>query len=150
MFDLDDGDRVLTLLGVALVAFIVVALGVLFLAASDAGDQASPAPDAEWDLTRVNDSHVRVVHAGGEPVRTERLLVTVDGRPRRVSWPASRVGTDDAAVVPAEPGSTVALYWERPTARRAVLARWQLDGTAGAGASSGSLSRTMVAPSVLR
>lgn len=147
MFDPDDGDRLLTLVGVALVAFIVVALGVLFLAASDAGDEASPAPDAEWELTRVNETHVRVAHAGGEPVGAEHLLVTVDGRPRRVSWPASRVGTDDGVVVPAESGSTVALYWERPTARRAVLARWQLDGTAGV---VGTLSRTMVGTPVPR
>mgnify|MGYP000400992886 CR=1 FL=1 len=79
-------DRVLTLVGVGLVAAIVVALavvGVSFTVGSSDGDMT----DADLRLERINDSHAKINHSGGEPIETENLVVTVDSYERPVQMP---------------------------------------------------------------
>lgn len=129
MIDLDDPDQALNLLGVLVVVFIVIAVGVLLLSANTTQEASSAAPDADWTLNRVNESHVRITHTGGESTLTERLTVTVDGRPRRSLWSADRLVPGESGLVRAGSGATVTLFWERTGYGRTVLRRWQLPAT---------------------
>lgn len=118
------GDRLLTLFGVALAGFIVVGLvGVVIAGLGGPSDRAANAPEAEWTLERVNDSHVRVVHAGGDAVPAEDLVVTVDGVRRRASWDGV-VSEGDPGVVHADRGTVVQLYWTNEVGERVKLQDW--------------------------
>jgi hypothetical protein len=129
VIDLDDPDRVLNLVGVALVVvvvFSVVALGISSLAADQGSDTA---PEADWDLTRLNDTYVRITHAGGEPVPTPDLTVAVDGRARHPEWTDTTLTEGDSAVLRADADSRITLLWEQSQEKRYVLQRWTPDGS---------------------
>jgi hypothetical protein len=83
MSDESDGDRLLTLVGVGLVVAIVVALGFVAIGFT-VGSSGPQAPDAAENLTleRVNDTHGKIVHGGGEPIETENLVLAVDSYDR--------------------------------------------------------------------
>lgn len=120
-----DGDRLLDLGGVvvaALLVLMIVALALAFVAGPR--DRADEAPGAEWSLERANDTHVRLVHAGGEPVRADRLVVTVDGTRRRATW-SGLVGPGDAGAVNARDGLLVRLYWTTERGDRVLLSTWR-------------------------
>lgn len=120
-----DGDRLLDIAGVVLVGFLVFGVAVgTFAALGGPSDDVDAAPDADWEFERLNDSHVRVVHAGGEPLATRDLVVTSDGVRRRVSWPRT-LATGDSGVVRANEGVVVRLYWTTETGERVKLATWQ-------------------------
>lgn len=119
---LDDGDRILDLVGVALVAFILVGAGMVVVAGLNAGNN-SGAPETDWTLVRVNDSHVQIGHVGGDSVRAANLAVTVDGTDRSASWEGN-VSRGDVALVPAERGATVRLYWSSTDDDRILLETW--------------------------
>ena len=123
MTDLD-GDRLLDVFGVALVLAIVGAFVLIGLGATSVGEEKTAAPETDWTLTRINESHVRVSHAGGEPVRIERLTVAVDGQPRRARWTEAILTDGGYGVVRASAGTRVTLIWERSEAERRVLERW--------------------------
>jgi hypothetical protein len=86
MSDDSGGDRLLTLVGVGLVAAVVLALGVVAVAFA-VGPSDGGAVEADLRLERVNDTHAKIVHAGGEPVESENLVVTVDSYERPVDMP---------------------------------------------------------------
>lgn len=86
MSDESNGDRLLTLVGVGLVAAIVVSLGVVGIAFA-AGASGEELTNADLRLERVNDTHATITHGGGEPVETENLVVTVDSYERPVRMP---------------------------------------------------------------
>jgi hypothetical protein len=120
----DDGDRLLNLLGVVLAGFILVGLvGVVLAGLGGPSDRAANAPDADWTLERVNGSHVRVAHAGGDAVPAEDLVVTVDGVRRRASWDGV-VSEGDSGVVHADRGMVVQLYWTNEVGERVKLQDW--------------------------
>lgn len=121
-----DGDRLLDLFGVALVLAIVGALVLLGLGASSVGEDPTPAPEVDWTLARVNESHVRLSHAGGEPVRADHLTVAVDGQPRRVRWSASTLVDGESGLVLASEGTRLTLVWEPSETDRRVLERWSV------------------------
>ena len=83
--DDENGDRLLTLAGVALVAGLVIALGVV--AGAFAAGPSGPSVDADLRLERVNDTHAKVVHAGGDPIESDNLVVTADSYEKPVSFP---------------------------------------------------------------
>lgn len=116
---LDDGDTILRLVGVALVLGIVFAGGVVALNFDP--PEREGAPDANWTIERINDTHVAVTHAGGEPVRTENLHVTVDGLERKTNF-TDPVTPDQRAVVPASEGSVVRVSWEGARTERESMA----------------------------
>lgn len=116
---LEDGDRILNLVGVALVLALVLAVGVLALN-FDPPDAAG-APDANWSIERVNDSHVRVTHAGGQPVRTENLRVTVDSLERSTDF-TDPVTPGENATVDASDGSMVRVVWNGGRGDRLIMA----------------------------
>lgn len=128
----EDGDRVLNLVGGLLVVAVIGSLALLVLVGMDA--PASPAgPETDWTLERINDTHVRIVHAGGDPVDASELKATVDGRARPVSW-SGRITEGDAGVVRARSGAQrlVRLYWVGGRADRELLERWRLPRTSPA------------------
>jgi hypothetical protein len=86
MSEESNGDRLLTLVGVGLVAAIVVSLGVVGISFA-AGPSGEELTNADLRLERVNDTHATITHGGGEPVETENLVVTVDSYERPVRMP---------------------------------------------------------------
>jgi hypothetical protein len=120
-----EGDRLLNALGVVLAAFIVVGIvGVVLAGMGGPSTDVADAPDAEWTLDRVNDSHVRITHRGGDAVPAADLVVTVDGVRRRVSWDGL-VAEGDAGTVRAGQGMIVDLYWTNDVGERIELRSWQ-------------------------
>jgi hypothetical protein len=81
MSDESDGDRVLTLVGVGLVVAIAVALGFIAVGFT-VGSSEDPMPDSDLSLERVNETHGKIVHKGGEPIETGNLVLTVDSYER--------------------------------------------------------------------
>lgn len=130
MSDDEDDDRLITLILVGLVLLILVMLGALIITAQYVQEESGADPDTEWELTRINESYVQIVHAGGEPVSASSLSVTVDGVPADAAWPAERV-TEGASVeiwVGTE-ASRITLLWQHTEQDRDVLKRWTLSGT---------------------
>ena len=125
MIDIDE-DRLLDLFGVVLALAIVGALALLGLGFASVGEESTAPPETDWTLTRVNDSYVRISHAGGEPVRAEALTAAVDGQPRRVAWSATTLVDGEGGVVRAGEGTRVTLVWERSESDRRVLERWSV------------------------
>lgn len=114
-----DGDRTLHLVGAALVVAVVAGLVVVGL--NFAGSSGAPAPDADWTVERVNASHVRVTHAGGEAVPADELRVTVDSLRRATDWP-DPVTESDSVAVPAAEGTLVRVVYLGGRGDRVVLA----------------------------
>lgn len=121
-----DGDRLLTVLGIVLVLGVVGA--AVFVGALIVNPPENPhdAPDADWRVDRINETSVRIVHAGGKPIPAEELLVTVDGN-RRAFAASGRIATGDGLVVPAARGSNVELYWTGGRGGPVLLTRWGLE-----------------------
>lgn len=120
-----DADRLLDLGGLAIgvtLLLMIAALAVAFVGGSNSG--ATGGPPTEWTLDRVNDTHVRIVHAGGEPVAADRLVVSVDGYDRRVTWEGT-VSEGDAGIVRAGPDLLVRLYWITEQGERVRLDDWR-------------------------
>lgn len=121
-----DGDRLLDVVGLLLVLGFVAGVVLLVLIGMGGGpDRPEEPPVTNWHAERVNETHVRIIHAGGDPVETGDLLVTVDGSERAVSW-SRTVFEGDAGVVRAREGATVELYWQ-PDRRsdRELLRSWE-------------------------
>lgn len=126
---LDDGDRVLDLIGVGLVLFIVIAVSVLVLAAANA-PYGMDTPDVDWTIDRVNESAVRITHAGGDSLQSANIVVTVDGVIRHAGWP-EQVTEGDSGIVHAEAGAIVRLYWTGGRGDRSLLLKRQVPGSRG-------------------
>jgi len=136
----EEGDRILTVVGVVLVVALVAALGIAVLAATSAPARESSPPDANWTLDRVNDSHVRITHDGGEPVPAAELVVMANRYERDVSW-TGLVGPSDSGVVRVGEQQKVRLIWDGGRAEQRQLAAWEVDRdaeAARAGYSEGS------------
>jgi hypothetical protein len=121
-----DEDTLLTLAGVALVVFVLGGLVVAGLAATTASDRAADIPEAEWTADRINGTHVRIAHAGGEAVAAEKLLVRVEGYRRRAAW-AGVVTEGDSTAIEASSGQVIRLKWTGSSPNvEDELARWQV------------------------
>lgn len=119
----EEGDRLLRLIGAGVVLFIVVAVGLLVLAAANAPPE-SDAPRANWSIERVNASYTRIVHEGGDPIAAEDVVVTVDGYERSVTW-SGRLTEGAAGVFRAREGQMVRLYWTGGHGDRVELDSWR-------------------------
>jgi FlaG/FlaF family flagellin (archaellin) len=116
---LEDGDTILRLVGLALVLGIVFAGGVVALNFDP--PERDGAPDANWTIERVNESQVLVTHAGGDPVRTENLHVTVNGLERATDF-TDPVAPAENTTVPASEESVIRVTWEGEGTEREVMA----------------------------
>jgi hypothetical protein len=123
----DDRDRLLDLVGLALAATILLSVAILvFSAATAPTGTPADAPSSDWALDRANATHVRITHAGGEPVAARSLAVTVGGTDRRVDGWSGVVARGDAGIVRAREGRVVRLYWTSDDGRRVRLAEWDV------------------------
>jgi len=118
-----DGDHLLTAVGIVLGLVVVGAVVFVGLLVVNPPDNPHDSPEANWTLDRPNDTHARIVHAGGEPVPAEVLLVIVDGN-RREFAASGTIVEGDALVVPAAEGAVVELYWTGGRGE-VILKRWQ-------------------------
>ncbi|EMA43986.1 type IV pilin [Halococcus saccharolyticus] len=107
----EEGDRLLNVIGGALVVALVVVIAVAVVVAVNVPANRVDAPDAEWSISQVNETHVRIAHDSGESVAGSALVVTVDGYSRHPAWD-DRVTTGDAVAVEASRGQVVRLYWD--------------------------------------
>jgi len=121
MSDETGGDRLLSLVGVGLVAAVVIALGVVAVAIA-AGPSGGGLVDADLAIERVNDTHAKIVHDGGEPVDTENLVVTVDSYERPVAMPPVLIEGDEV-VFPLRDDQGARLVYDEGRNEREVLAR---------------------------
>lgn len=119
----DDGDRLLTAVGVGLFLLIAFAVSVVVLGAMNPSP-GEATPEVDWELDPVNATHVRIVHAGGDSVPVEELTVTVGGRERRVTW-SGTVGEGDAGTFRAEENDVIRLYWTGGSGTRDTLETWR-------------------------
>lgn len=128
----DDADRRVTyaLVGVALLAVAALAL-LVYVAGTGGGGGATPARDVQWELHPVNDTYVRIVHAGGPTISPEGLTVTVDGLERQARWSDSTLSEGDYGVVRVGRGTRVTLHLRQDRVSRVTVDRWTLDGSAG-------------------
>ena len=123
----DDGDRLLRLAGIGLVAGILIAFGVM-AAAFAAGPSGDPGvANTTWQLDRVNDPHVRIVLAEGEPVRGEDLVVTVDSYERQAS-PPRVVAENDSFLVEYRSNQVLRLYHDPGRGDSTLLGAWRPTG----------------------
>ena len=105
---LEDGDRVLNLIGVALVLAVVVALGVVALNFDT--PEEDPVPGGNWSMERVDESTVEVTRTGGQPVPADEIVVTVDGVRRNADW-TDPIVTGSSVTVDASEGTLVRIVW---------------------------------------
>ena len=109
----EDRNRVLDAIGIALVLSVIVGFAVVVLAATNANapsQREGAPPNVTWSFQRINDTHVRIRHDGGELVAASNLLVTVNGNRRSMTW-TGRLTNGDASVIAASQGDLVQLFW---------------------------------------
>jgi len=120
---LEDGDRILRLVGVALVLAVVIALGVIALNFQRPAD--NPEPGGNWSIERVDQSTVEVTRTDGEPVSPEDIVVTVDGVRRNAEW-TDPIVPGSAVTVDASEGTLVRIVWTSGRGERERLAEKRL------------------------
>lgn len=120
-----DDDRLIDVVGVILALLVVAAIGVLVLAGATAPSrQPAESPQVDWSISRVDDAHVDIAHAGGEPVDADQLVVSVAGVERAVGR-SDRLTEGEEFRVPARSGQEVRLFWVAGRDERLLLARWE-------------------------
>jgi FlaG/FlaF family flagellin (archaellin) len=130
MADDGDGDRLITLVLVGLVVAILLMVGALVITAQYVQEESGAAPDTEWELTRLNASHVRITHVGGEPVAASSLSVTVDGVPVHPAWSEGTVTEGDSVEIRVgTEASRLTLLWQHTEQDRDVLEQWSLSSS---------------------
>lgn len=109
---MDTDDSFLDLLGLLIVFGLIagVAILVAFGGETGPGNPHPAPPDADWNVSRINATHVQLYHEGGEAVDASVLELTVDGEARSPPW-EGQVQRGDVGLVRAEDGSQVVLYW---------------------------------------
>ncbi|MFB6227264.1 MAG: type IV pilin [Halobacteriales archaeon] len=123
------GDRVLTLVGVGLVVAIVVALGFIAVGFT-VGSSEDQMPDADLSLERVNKTHAKIVHKGGEPIKTENLVLTVDSYEReQLTRGMSRLIVEgDEIVFDVRDDQSARLVYDLGRGDREIVARLRPSG----------------------
>jgi len=104
-----EGETMLNLVGAAIVVAVVGGLVVVGLNIAGGGGNTA-APEVNWTVERVDDTAVRITHAGGEPVRTDDLTVRVESYRRATDW-SDPVTESDSTVVQASEGSLLRIVW---------------------------------------
>jgi hypothetical protein len=105
---LEDGDRILRLVGVALVLAVAAALGVIALNFDTPAEGAEPG--GNWSVERVDNSRVEVTRTSGDPVPADEIVVTVDGVRRNADW-TDPIVPGSSTTVDASEGSLVRVVW---------------------------------------
>ena len=120
------GERLLDLIGLLIVFGFVFGIGTLLFFSGGTGpaDPRPSAPDANWTVERVNDTHVQLGHVGGDAVQSDALALTVDGEERPVPW-SGEVSSGDVALVRVPGGATLELRWTGGSGDPVSLGEWE-------------------------
>lgn len=124
-----EADRTMSALSVALVAFIVLGVGIAALAGATADDREPEAPQTSWTVDRVNETHVFVEMTGGEPIRSENFVVDVDGLQRQVRLGDGYVTPGAGFVLSVERGQVIRLTWDPAPGVRETLFEYTVGGS---------------------
>jgi len=116
-----EADRTMNALSLALVAFIVAGVGIAALAGATADEREPEAPETAWTVDRVNETHVFVEMTGGEPLRSENFVVSVDGLQRQVRLGEGYVTPGAGFVLSVERGQVIRLSWDPAPGERETL-----------------------------
>ncbi|WP_415487471.1 hypothetical protein [Candidatus Hikarchaeum yamanae] len=98
---------------IALILGIVLSL--LLVAVQITGTpevQQRDMPGIEWDIERINSTHVSIKHILGEPIQVESVLITVEGRGRPIHK-VDPIEQGDVIVTQAYEGTLVEIFWEQ-------------------------------------
>lgn len=123
-----DRDLNLDIIGLIVAALLVFSLATVAFTILETSSRHEAAPDADWRLDRVNDTHVELRHMGGEPADARNLTVVLrEDDEVEVHWSADPVREGDHAVVRASPGTVVRLYWQGGRTEGVFLESWRAD-----------------------
>ena len=98
---------------IALILGIVLSL--LLVAVQITGTpevQQRDMPGIEWDIERINSTHVSIKHILGEPIQVESVLITVEGRGRPIHK-VDPIEQGDVIVTQAYAETLVEIFWEQ-------------------------------------
>lgn len=123
---IDDGDDILNAVGIALVVMVVLSVAMLVLAGMTADDRSSGKPNEEWQLERINNTAVKLVHSDSEPVRASNVVVTVNRIQRQVPWEGEVITQGDSIVLTAGEGDAVRVFYDRGYGDRTLIESWRL------------------------
>lgn len=116
-------DRLLQLVGIALVGFIGLAVVTGILVAIDPGSDDGGPSETEWSGSALNATHFEIVYVDGAPLPADSLIVSVDGYQRHGTW-SGQVRPGDTGLVRVSEDSVVRLYWVAESGPRELLADW--------------------------
>lgn len=119
-------ERSIDPIGIGIAVVIVVIAGGLLLVGplSGTAGQSTSAPDTDFKVVRINDSHVQIAHVGGDNVAGDRLSVVVDSEERSPGWP-NTVTDGDVVLIQADANSTITLFWAGPE-KRTTIGNWTI------------------------
>tara|TARA_B110000116_G_C16739590_1_gene537834 strand:+ start:139 stop:543 length:405 start_codon:yes stop_codon:yes gene_type:complete len=73
--------------------------------------QEKKIPTVEWEIQRINSTHISIAHISGESIESKRTIVTVEGRSRPIGR-VGYIGKGDVIITQAYEGTLVELFWE--------------------------------------
>lgn len=121
-------DRNLDIIGVAVAALLIFSLATVAFTILDTSSRHEVAPDADWSLLQINDTHARVTHAGGEAADPGNLTVVLEEDEEvHAEWSMDPLTEGGYAVVEAPPGTVVRLYWRGGRTQGVLLESWRVD-----------------------
>tara|TARA_Y100000817_G_scaffold167285_1_gene130820 strand:+ start:1284 stop:1664 length:381 start_codon:yes stop_codon:yes gene_type:complete len=98
---------------IALILGIVLSLLLVAVQITETPEvQQRDMPGIEWDIERINSTHVSVKHIAGDPIEVESVLITVEGRGRPIHKVDS-IEQGDVIVTQAYEGTLVEIFWEQ-------------------------------------
>ncbi len=98
--------KIVLIIGIIL-SFLVIAIQIT----EPPVVQEKEIPIVEWEIQRINSTHISIAHVSGEPIESKRTIVTVEGRSR----PIDRIGyidKGDVIITQAYEGTLIELFWE--------------------------------------
>ena len=115
-------DKKLDVLGAVLVVAVILGVGLAVFGAIEISEGGGePTPEVNFSVERINDTHLRLVHDGGDTVRGDELVLTIDGRDRVPVRPfPPSVSEGEGTIVRVSEGHTLRVYWtgDRATQER--------------------------------
>ena len=98
---------------IALILGIVLSLLLVAVQITETPEvQQRDMPGIEWDIERINSTHVSIKHISGEPIGVESVLITVEGRGRPIHKTGS-IEQGDVIVTQAYAETLVEIFWEQ-------------------------------------
>jgi hypothetical protein len=98
---------------IALILGIVLSLLLVAVQITETPEvQQRDMPGIEWDIERINSTHVSIKHIAGEPIEVESVLITVEGRGRPIHK-VDPIEQGDVIVTQAYEGTLVEIFWEQ-------------------------------------